>query len=172
MRRAGFSLCSFSPNFEAMTRFLKRPVAIVAQVLVALLVMALAPARASDLEKLEFATSSGVHAFSVEVMRTPAEQAKGLMFRRYMPDGRGMLFAFNRDEPAAMWMKNTYIPLDMVFVARDGRVVNIAADTEPLSERTIPSGGSAWGVVELNAGAAAKMGLAVGDKVRHPIFDR
>ena len=130
------------------------------------------PARAADLEKLEFVTAGGVHAFKVEVMRTRDEQAKGLMFRRFMPDDRGMLFAFNRDEPAAMWMKNTYIPLDMVFIARNGQVTSIAADTEPLSERTIPSNGPAWGVVELNAGAAARMGLKPGDLARHPIFDK
>ncbi|MFT4097277.1 MAG: DUF192 domain-containing protein [Rhodoblastus sp.] len=128
-------------------------------------------ARAQELEKLDFVTKTGVHAFSVEVMRTSDQQAKGLMFRRYLPDDRGMLFAFKRNEPIFMWMKNTYIPLDMVFIDRKGAVASIAADTEPFSERTIASGPPVWGVVELNAGAAARMGLAVGDKVRHPYFD-
>jgi len=130
-----------------------------------------AAARAQEPEKLEFVTRSGVHPFSVEVMRTPDQQAKGLMFRRFLPDDRGMLFAFRRNEPIFMWMKNTYIPLDMVFIDRKGTVISIAADTEPFSERTIASGGPAWAVVELNAGAAAKMGLAAGDKVRHAEFD-
>lgn len=130
-----------------------------------------APARAQELEKLEFVTRSGVHAFSVEVMRTPDQQARGLMFRRYLPDDRGMLFAFKRNEPIFMWMKNTYIPLDMVFIDRKGVVVSIARDTEPFSEKTIGSGGPAWAVVELNAGAAARMDLSAGDKVRHPLFD-
>lgn len=128
-------------------------------------------ARAQELEKLEFVTKSGVHPFSVEVMRTPDQQARGLMFRRYLPDDRGMLFAFRRNEPIFMWMKNTYIPLDMVFIDRKGIVVSIARDTEPFSEKTIASGGPAWAVVELNAGAAAKMGLAAGDTVRHPLFE-
>jgi len=128
-------------------------------------------ARAQELEKLEFVTKSGAHAFSVEVMRTPDQQAKGLMFRRYLPEDRGMLFAFGRNEPVFMWMKNTYIPLDMVFVDRHGVVASIATDTEPFSERTIASGPPVWAVVELNAGAAAKIGLAVGDRVRHPLFD-
>ena len=123
------------------------------------------------LEKFEILTSDGARVFQVEVMRTESERARGLMFRRYMPDDRGMLFAFGRNEPAFMWMKNTYIPLDMVFIDRKGVVASIAADTEPFSERTIASGAPVWGVVELNAGAAAKMGLAVGDKVRHPFFD-
>ena len=145
-----------------------RPIALA---LLALLVVAARPAAAApDLEKLSFVTRSGVHDYSVEVMRTPAQHAKGLMFRRYMPDDRGMLFDFGRSEIVNMWMKNTYIPLDMVFVGADGKVATIAADTEPMSERTISSGAPVIGVVELNAGAAAKMGLAVGDEVRHPMF--
>ncbi|MFV0280943.1 MAG: DUF192 domain-containing protein [Rhodoblastus sp.] len=128
-------------------------------------------ARAQNLEKLEFLTDGGARTFSVEVMRTPEQQAKGLMFRRYMPDDRGMLFTFGRNEPAYMWMKNTYIPLDMIFIDRKGAIVSIAADTEPFSERTIESGVPVWGVVELNAGAAAKIGLKVGDRAVHPFFD-
>ena len=127
-------------------------------------------AGAQELEKLEFVTKSGTHAFSVEVMRTPDQQAKGLMFRRFLPDDRGMLFAFRRNEPIFMWMKNTYIPLDMVFIDRKGVVTSVAHDTEPLSERTIPSNGPAWAVVELNAGAAAAIGLEAGDRVLQAIF--
>ncbi len=142
-------------------------------VLVALVLVAAAPARAdAQFEKLAFVTRSGVHEFKVEVMRTPAEFAKGLMFRRYMPADRGMLFDFGRNDEISMWMKNTYIPLDMIFVGKDGKVFSIATDTEPLSERTISSGGPVTGVVELNAGAAARMGLAVGDEVRHAMFRR
>jgi uncharacterized membrane protein (UPF0127 family) len=141
--------------------------------LVAILVAVVQPAAAApELEKIAFVTRSGVHEFSVETMRTPAEHGKGLMYRRYMPDDRGMLFDFGRNDVVHMWMKNTYIPLDMIFVGKDGKVVSIARDTEPFSERTISSGGPATGVVELNAGAAAKMGLAVGDEVRHPMFKR
>jgi hypothetical protein len=143
----------------------------IALALLALLFVSTRPAAAApDLERLSFVTRSGVHAFSVEVMRTPAAHAKGLMSRRYMPDDRGMLFDFGRNDVVNMWMKNTYIPLDMVFVGPDGKVVTIAADTEPMSERTISSGAPVTGVIELNAGAAAKMGLAVGDEVRHPMF--
>ncbi len=141
-------------------------------VLVALL-SGLAPARADTvLEPLTFETTGGARAFQVEVMRTEAERARGLMFRRYLPPDRGMLFLFDREQIVAMWMKNTFIPLDMVFVGRDGRVVSIAADTEPMSEAVVASAGPANAVVELNAGAAARMGLKAGDRVRHPALGR
>ena len=88
------------------------------------------------------------------------------MYRRFMPADRGMLFEFEREAPVAFWMKNTYIPLDMIFIARDGSVTRIAANAEPLSEAIIPSGGPCVAVLELNGGVAARIGLRVGDKVR------
>jgi hypothetical protein len=124
------------------------------------------------LEPLEIVTSSGPHAFSVEVMRTEPQRQRGLMFRRSMPQDRGMLFIFDSERPVAMWMKNTYLPLDMIFIARTGRVVGLAENAEPLSERIIPSGAPAHGVLELNAGGAAKIGLKIGDSVRHPSFSK
>ncbi len=125
---------------------------------------------AQTLEKLEIVTASGPHEFSVEVMRTPAELEHGLMFRRFLPPDRGMLFDFKTEKPVMMWMKNTYLPLDMVFIAKSGRVVGIAENTEPFSEKIIPSGGPTYGVLEVNAGTAAKIGLKAGDEVRHPLF--
>jgi uncharacterized membrane protein (UPF0127 family) len=122
------------------------------------------------LEQLTVATASGTHTFSVEVMRTDEQRARGLMFRRFMPQDRGMLFDFKREQPITMWMRNTYIPLDMVFIARDGTVINVAEDTEPLSERTIASAKPAYSVLEINAGVARKLGIKPGDKVRHAIF--
>lgn len=127
-------------------------------------------ALAQALDKLEITTSTGVHAFSVELARDDAEREKGLMYRRFMPPGRGMLFDFKREEPVMFWMKNTYIPLDMIFISRAGTVTSIAANAEPLSERLIPSGGPCYGVLEVNGGVAASIGLKPGDKVRHPIF--
>lgn len=97
---------------------------------------------------------------------------RGLMRRRSMPQDYGMLFDFKVEEPVSMWMKNTYIPLDMIFVSRSGRVVSIARDAEPLSERIISSGGPVYAVVELNAGAAMRIGLKLGDAVHHGIFSR
>jgi uncharacterized membrane protein (UPF0127 family) len=81
-----------------------------------------------------------------------------------------MLFEFDREAPVSFWMKNTYIPLDMIFIAPSGVVTHIAANAEPLSERVIPSGSPCIAVLELNGGMAASIGLKVGDKVRHPFF--
>ena len=124
----------------------------------------------STLEPLEIVTASGSHKLSVEVMRDENQRARGLMYRRSMPQDRGMLFDFKREEPVSMWMKNTYLSLDMVFVDRTGRVINIAENTEPLSERIIPSGGPAFAVLEVNAGVARRIGLKAGDRLRHAMF--
>ena len=105
-------------------------------------------------------------------MRTPDQRAKGLMFRNYMPADRGMLFDFERVEPVAMWMQNTYLPLDMLFIRADGSIARIAERTEPMSTRTIPSGEPVLGVLELNAGAAEKIGAKAGDRIEHTLFKR
>jgi uncharacterized protein len=128
------------------------------------------PARSEGLEALEIVTATGTHDFHVEIARDEATRARGLMDRRFMPADHGMLFEFDREAPQAFWMKDTYIPLDMIFISRTGVVTNIVANAEPLSERAIPSGPPCMGVLELNGGAAARIGLKVGDKVRHPFF--
>ena len=127
-------------------------------------------ARSDGLEALQIVTAGGAHDFQVEIARDDASRARGLMDRRFMPPDHGMLFEFDREAPEAFWMKDTYIPLDMIFISRTGVVTNIVADAEPLSERTIPSGPPCMAVLELNGGAAARIGLKVGDKVRHPFF--
>ena len=126
----------------------------------------------AQLERLEIVTATGAHAFEVEVARTAAERARGLMFRRSLPQDRGMLFLFESERPTAMWMKDTYVSLDMVFVSRNGRVTSIARGAVPMSEAIIPSGGPVYAVIELAAGAADAIGLSVGDRVRHPGFER
>jgi uncharacterized membrane protein (UPF0127 family) len=83
-----------------------------------------------------------------------------------------MLFDFKRVEPVAMWMQNTYIPLDMLFIRADGTIARIAENTEPLSTRTIPSGEPVLAVLELNGGTAARLGVKAGDRVEHPLFRR
>ncbi len=120
--------------------------------------------------RLSIETSSGSHGFDVEVMRTNAELERGLMFRRKLASDSGMLFDFKSPQNVSMWMKNTYLPLDMVFIGRDGRVVSVKEDAEPLSERIISSGGPVVGVLEVNAGTAKRIGVKVGDLVRHPMF--
>ncbi len=125
------------------------------------------------LEQLTVVTENGgQYAFQVEVARTDEQRARGLMFRKFMPQDRGMLFDFKTEQPVMMWMRNTYMPLDMVFIARDGRVINVAENTEPLSERTIASAAPAFSVLELNAGVARKIGLKSGDRIEHPLFKR
>lgn len=133
------------------------------------LAIAAAPAAAEALQPLDIVTGSGPHHFRVELADSPSERAKGLMFRRALPQDQGMLFDFHAEVPIMMWMKNTYIPLDMVFVSRDGTVTGVAPNTVPMSEETI-NGGMAYGVIELNAGAAEKIGLKPGDVVHHPAF--
>lgn len=145
-----------------------RPAAVAA---VLLSLVAAAPAQADGaLEPLTLEAGGKSHPFQVEVMRKDEDRARGLMFRRYMPADRGMLFDFKTEQPVSMWMKNTYLPLDMVFIARNGKIVSVAENTEPLSERIVPSGGAVLGVLELNAGTAARIGLKAGDRVTHPMF--
>lgn len=132
---------------------------------------ALSPARAAaPVEPLTIVTGSGPHVFSVEVMRTDEERERGLMFRRSLPPDRGMLFDFKTAAPVMMWMKNTYISLDMVFIGPDGRVISTAVDAEPMSERIIPSGGAALAVLEVKAGTVARLGVRVGDRIENAIF--
>jgi uncharacterized membrane protein (UPF0127 family) len=131
----------------------------------ALVLIAGIPARAAEFHELEIVSKSGVHPFQVELAVTPEEHARGLMFRRELPEGQGMLFDFQFDMPVAFWMKNTYISLDMIFIRGDGRILRIAERTEPLSERNIPSGGPVRWVLEVIAGTAKKLGIAPGDQV-------
>ncbi len=124
----------------------------------------------AGLETFTINTATGAHSFAVEVMRTPEQREKGLMFRRFLPADRGMLFDFKTEQTVMMWMKNTYIPLDMIFIGRNGKIVGLAENTEPMSERIIPSGAPAFAVLEVNGGTAAKIGLKIGDNVTHPMF--
>jgi uncharacterized membrane protein (UPF0127 family) len=137
---------------------------------VALMAAAANFAQAAELQTLEIASKSGVHAFQVEMAITPEEKERGLMFRRELPEGQGMLFDFQIDQPVAFWMKNTYIPLDMLFIRSDGRIARIAENTEPLSERNIPSGAPVRAVLEVIGGTAKKLGIAPGDRVGGSIF--
>jgi hypothetical protein len=142
----------------------------IAFILSVLLVVA-APAGAAGQQTLEIATKTGVHIFAVEVADNDAERAKGLMYRKELPEGQGMLFDFHREQEVSFWMQNTYIPLDMVFIRGDGRILRIAENTEPLSTRLIPSGGPVRAVLEVIGGTTRKLGIAAGDRVASPIFN-
>ena len=129
-------------------------------------------ARAASFQPLEIATKSGVQVFSVEMATTEEEKQNGLMHRKQLPDGKGMLFDFSPEQQISMWMKNTYISLDMIFIRADGRILRIAENTEPLSTKIISSGGLAKGVLEVIAGTAQKYGIQPGDRVAHPLFNK
>jgi uncharacterized protein len=113
-------------------------------------------------------TTTGDRNFTIEVATTDQERALGLMFRRSLPENSGMLFIYDPPQSATMWMKNTLIPLDMVFISAEGKVHRIESNTEPFSTTVIPSEGEVVGVLELNAGEADKIGLKRGDKVVYP----
>jgi hypothetical protein len=134
------------------------------------LLMAFSTARSAEQQTLEIASKTGVHVFSVELAVTDDERARGLMFRRSVPEYYGMLFDFKRDQEVAMWMKNTYVSLDMIFIQGDGRIRSIAENTETESERIIPSRGPVRAVLEVAAGTARKLGIQPGDRVATPIL--
>jgi uncharacterized membrane protein (UPF0127 family) len=108
--------------------------------------------------------------FTVELALTPENRATGLMDRQSMAADHGMLFRFDQTRDVLMWMKNTPLSLDMLFIAENGRIARIAENTVPFSETIIPSGSPVRYVLELNAGTAAKTGVAVGDRVRHRVI--
>ncbi|HET8918091.1 MAG TPA: DUF192 domain-containing protein [Xanthobacteraceae bacterium] len=136
------------------------------------LLAALPAARAAGQETIEIVTRTGVHAFSVELATNTAERAVGLMYRKELPEGRGMLFDFHEDQPVQFWMHNTYISLDMIFIAGDGRVARVAENAKPMSDELIPSGRPVRAVLEVIAGTARKFGIAAGDRVTGSIFGK
>jgi len=110
------------------------------------------------------------HKFSVELAESNAQKTRGLMFRREMAADAGMLFLHNRSRVLTMWMANTYLPLDMLFIEADGRIARIAANTIPQSKEIISSRQRVRAVLELNAGTARKLGISVGDRVIYERF--
>jgi uncharacterized membrane protein (UPF0127 family) len=143
---------------------------IVVLVCLALALLATSAGLAQTLEPLTLVTRTGSHVFQIEVARNDEDRARGLMHRRTLPADRGMLFDFERVAPVSMWMENTYISLDMIFIRPDGVVARVAQDTEPLSRRIVPSGEPVLAVLEVIAGTARRIGLQPGDRVEHPLF--
>ena len=123
-------------------------------------------------EPLEIVTASGSHRFRVELADDARERDRGLMFRTVLPDDEGMIFQFERPMPLSFWMKNTLIPLDIIFIGADGRIVNIAENTTPMSLEPIPSTGPAIAVLEVRGGLTRELGVQPGDRVLHRILPR
>jgi uncharacterized membrane protein (UPF0127 family) len=158
-----------SPNLHAP--MIKRLTFAGLLVAVAACLVASSPtARSAERQILEIASKTGVHVFSVELAVTDEERSRGLMFRRSVPESYGMLFDFKRDQEITMWMRNTYVSLDMIFIQSDGRIRRIAENTETESDKIIPSGGQVRAVLEVAAGTARKLGIEAGDRVATPIF--
>jgi len=137
------------------------------------------PAQARTPTPVEFATGQVEilthdgrrYPFTVEIANTPAQRARGLMYRKQMAADHGMLFDFDGVQPRAMWMKNTFLSLDILFLESDGRIWMIAEETTPLSEKTILADGPIRAALELKGGTSRLLGIEVGDRVLHPIFE-
>ncbi len=119
-------------------------------------------------EPVTLVSDTGRHIITAEIADTPSAMATGLMFRRSLGADEGMLFIYQRPQNITMWMKNTYISLDMIFADASGRIIRIARDTEPFSTRIIESGGLAKVVLEVPAGTARRLRLKPGDRLEHP----
>jgi uncharacterized protein len=139
-------------------------------VAIAIAANAEAPSPLFPVSPLEIDASKGRIEFQVELAVTPAERTRGLMFRESLADDHGMLFDFGVPQPVAMWMRNTYIPLDMLFVRADGRISQIAANAEPLSDKVIASNEPVRAVLELRGGITSELGIKPGDRIIHPLF--
>ncbi len=138
-------------------------------------VLALLPAVAQDaplskIEPLTVATETDAHLFTVEIADTDALRQRGLMFRERLPEDRGMLFDFQSPRPVYMWMKNTYISLDMLFIRENGEIAYIAENTVPKSLDTVGVSEPVLAVLEVVGGTAKRLGIRAGDKVFHRIF--
>ncbi len=114
--------------------------------------------------------AGGRYTFQIELARTPAQRQQGLMFRERLAVDAGMLFDYEKPQPVAMWMKNTYVPLDMIFIDGAGIITHISKRAVPLSLQPISSNGPVRAVLEVNGGISDHLGIRIGDEVRHAIF--
>jgi uncharacterized membrane protein (UPF0127 family) len=123
-----------------------------------------------DRTTLSIETAKGSHEFDIELALAPDQQSQGLMFRRELAVDAGMLFFHQRERVASMWMRNTFVPLDMLFVASDGKIVHIVERTVPQSLATISAGKPVRAVLEVNAGTVRRLAIKSGDRLIHPLF--
>lgn len=115
-------------------------------------------------------SKGGEHSFEVELAVSPEELARGLMGRTELSDNAGMLFVFENARERSFWMRDTLIPLDILFIDEEGRIVKIQENAKPKDETQIPSGGPVLGVLEINGGRATALGIRTGDIVHHNLF--
>lgn len=156
-----------------MRRYLFPGLCFIALVL-ALHTMTLASGVSGELpvSRVEIVTATGDrHAFSARIAATPETRQRGLMYVTRLEPDEGMLFDFESPRPVSMWMKNTPLSLDMLFIKADGQIARIVARTRPFSTELVSSGVEVRAVLEINGGRAAELGIAAGDRVLHPIFD-
>jgi len=125
------------------------------------------PGRAASTELLIVHAGGSAYKFEIELATTPDERERGLMFRKSLGANAGMLFMYPDEEPVAFWMKNTLIPLDMLFIKADGHIVHVARNAVPLDETPIASGQPVKAVLEINGGAADALGIKEGDTVEY-----
>ncbi len=125
---------------------------------------------AVDAQVLKIQTAAGEKNFALEIADTDQSRSAGLMYRTDFPADRAMIFVFGEERPVMMWMANTPLPLDMLFVSKDGTIAHIAENTKPFSKDIVSSGVPVAFVIEVNAGIAEKEGIKAGDKVRHRII--
>lgn len=125
-----------------------------------------------EVTPLEIRSADTTHSFTVEIADTPDKIRQGLMYRESLAPDAGMLFDFGLTREARMWMKNTRIPLDMLFILEDGQIVAIARNAQPFSLRSISPGVAVRGVLEIPGGRAKELGVEPGDTVIHPVFGR
>lgn len=138
-----------------------------APVLAAAIVLPLS-ACSADESRLSIQSATGTHQFTVEVVDTPESRAKGLMYVQELADDAGMLFDFKEVRPVSFWMRNTFIPLDMLFIEPDGTVLNIHVNARPHDTTSIPSAGPVQFVLEIAGGRSVELGIEAGDQVSHP----
>jgi uncharacterized membrane protein (UPF0127 family) len=139
---------------------------------VSLAATAAAAEDACDPAALDLRDADGVLRFRVEVMDDAGERAQGLMHRESLPRFSGMLFVYEAPQPVAFWMKNTLIPLDMLFFDDAGRLTRIKENAQPLDETPVVGGDAVRYVLEINGGLAAELGIDLGAELRHPALDQ
>ncbi|MDA0708267.1 MAG: DUF192 domain-containing protein [Proteobacteria bacterium] len=122
------------------------------------------------LSELSIQSGDNTNTFQIEVAANDAQREYGLMFRKSLPENQGMFFIYDQKREITMWMKNTFISLDIIFINDQGEIMRIARSTQPMSVTLIPSYGEAKAVLELNAGITSKLGIEAGDKIIYPLF--